>query len=138
MMRAKYVALFFIASMLVWSVPMFVHASTIWKSSTTHPDEVRVYTPDLTNYWFDGTSDSDSIKIGVWNQPDFTTTASTSLHIWARWNERYLNILDVVLNATSGGDPFYGSGSTTARVVTPLDDSYYRLNVSATSSLKST
>jgi len=120
----------------VYGAPVFAYASTIWQSAPIHPDEVRIYTPELAHSWFNGTLAAPVIQMGTWDQPDFTTTASTSVHLWARWNGGYLNILDVVLNATSGGDPFYGTGSTTAQVVTPFDDSYYRLNVGATSTLQ--
>ena len=117
-------------------VPLSARASIIWSSSAAHPDEVRIYTPELTNRWFNGTAAHPVVKLGTWNHPDFTTTASTTVHIWARWNGVYINVLTMLLRASSGGDPFYGSGSTTANVITPLNDFYYRLNVNSTSSLQ--
>ncbi len=116
--------------------PDFASASTIWQSASTHTDEVLVYTPQLNNSWFNGTRTAPTIKVGLWSQPTFVTDASTTLHMWARWNGSYISTLSVLLNSSSGGDPFYGIGSTTAEVVTPFNDDYYRLDVYATSSLQ--
>ncbi len=133
-MRARtLVVLFFVVTLS--GAPLLARASVIWSSVPTHPDEVRVYTPDLANRWFGGTATQPSIQLGTWNQSDFTTTASTSAHIWARWNGIYVNVLDVILKASSGGDPFYGSGSTTAHVIGPVG-SYAILQVRATSTLQ--
>ncbi len=73
--------------------------------------------------------------LGAWNGNDFTTTASTTVHIWARWNAVYLDFLDVILRSSSGGDPFYGPGITTAQVVGPIG-SYAFVRVFATSTLQ--
>lgn len=132
------IILLLVAGTLAFWVPMSAHASVVWSSAATHPDEVRIYTPDLINTWYDGTSASTSIKIGIWDQPDFTTTASTSVHIWTRWNGVSGAALDIILLASSGGDPIslYGLGSTTARLV-DLPYGFYPLGVDdATSTLR--
>lgn len=117
------------------SVPIFARASIVWSSAATHPDEVRVYTPELANRWFNGTAAHPVVQLGTWDQPDFTATASTSARMWARWNGIYINVLDVILRASSGGDPIYGTGSTTARIV-ESPKGFYDFNVYATSTLQ--
>ena len=133
-MRTRTLALFFIIALFVGK-PALTHASVIWSSSATHPDEVRIYTPDLTKRWLNGTATSPIVKLGTWDGSDFTTTASTSARIWARWNGVSVDFLDIILRASSGGDPFYGTGSTTAQIIGPVGG-YALVRVMATSTLQ--
>ncbi len=131
-MRTRtFVFLFSIISL--FGVPVFAHASIIWSSAATHPDEVLVYSPTLPR-WYEK-SGMPSGLLGTWNGNDFTTTASTTAHIWARWNTVSLDCLDVVLRASSGGEPFYGPGITTAKVVGPTGG-YTLVRVLATSTVQ--
>jgi pimeloyl-ACP methyl ester carboxylesterase len=118
--------------------PPPVHNAVVWASTSAQPNELRIYTPNYPNPWFGGTAMNPSVKLGVWDKPDFTATASTTVHIWSRWNGSSANILDVTLRTSKGGDPFYGTGyaTTTAEFITPYNDSYYRLGVTATSTLQ--
>ena len=120
------------------TTPPSVHNDVVWASTSAQPNELRVYTPSFPNPWFGGTALNPSVKLGTWDKPDFTATASTTVHIWSRWNGVSSNILDVVLRTSKGGDPFFGSAyaTTTAEFITPNNDSYYRLGVTATSALE--
>ncbi len=95
---------------------------------------MQVYTPTEAHHWF-GLNDVPTIFLGTWDGPDYTTTTQTIGRIQARWNGSYLNFLDVNLYASTGGNPLYGAGKTTAHVVGD-PGSYYLLQVSATSSLQ--
>jgi len=95
--------------------PSLTSAETLWQSTQTHEISIPVYTPDQTYPWF-GTQSSPSIDLGVWNGNDFTTTASTTLTLWARWNGVSSNILDVIFR-TANSNPFDGSATSTAYVV---------------------
>ncbi|MBU6490706.1 alpha/beta hydrolase [Patescibacteria group bacterium] len=131
-MRARsLIGLFSVATS--FCVPAFVHASTIWSSAAIHPDEVLVYTPSLTNPWYGGTSTSSIIQIGTWSQPDFTTDASTTIHIWARWNGQVSPVLDILMAAT---DPATNPYDTNQNIIQHPNGDIYRLNVYATSSLQ--
>ncbi|MDE2021769.1 MAG: DUF5011 domain-containing protein, partial [Patescibacteria group bacterium] len=131
-MRARsLIGLFSVATS--FCVPAFVHASTIWSSAAIHPDEVLVYTPSLTNPWYGGTSTSSIIQIGTWSQPDFTTDASTTIHIWARWNGQVSPVLDILMAAT---DPATNPYDTNQNIIQHPSGDIYRLNVYATSSLQ--
>lgn len=113
--------------------PATSHAATLWQSSSSSPDTAQVLVAGTPQKWF-GVNDRPSIFLGTWDNPDFTTDASTMLHLWAQWNGGSSPVLDVILDATVNGDPFYGTGSTTANIVGPIGD-FYRLNVWATSTL---
>lgn len=132
-MRAHTLALFFVIAL--FCAPLLARASVIWSSIPTHPDEARIYTPDLTKPWFNGTASNPVVKLGTWTGDDFTTTTSTSVRLWARWNGVYLDFLDVILRTTSGGDPFYGGAGTNAQVVAP-PGGYFIIRATATSTLQ--
>jgi len=103
--------------------PRIVRAELIWQSAPSHTDELKVYTLELSHRWF-GTEDSPTLYVGTWDGPDFTTDASTTVHMWARWDGNTggyydANILDVGLDSSSGGNPYVFSGQapTTTRVI---------------------
>ncbi|MFH1178513.1 MAG: hypothetical protein V1711_02205, partial [bacterium] len=134
-MRIRNVALFFIIA-LAMVLPSASFAATIWRSAETHPDEVQIYTPEFVKDWYGGTAASQEIKIGTWNQPDFTTTASTTAYIWARWNGDISPILDVSLRAYPDGTfPIPGGITTTTPIITQ-PYGFYAFNANATSTLR--
>ncbi|MFA6278650.1 MAG: alpha/beta hydrolase [Candidatus Paceibacterota bacterium] len=118
----------------VSGIPVFAHAVTIWRSATNHSDEVLVYSL-ATPRWYEKDGELSKL-LDTWSGSDFVTTASTSVHVWARWNGIYGSVLDIIFNASLGGNPFFGTGSTTAAIVMPINDYYYRLNVYASTSLE--
>jgi len=103
--------------------PQSAWAELLWQSAPSHADELKVYTLELSHRWF-GTEDSPTLYVGTWDGPDFTTDASTTVHMWARWDGNTggyydANILDVGLDSSSGGNPYVFSGQapTTTRVI---------------------
>ncbi len=107
--RTLGVAVLFLVTIFI-GAPRSVSAEVVWQSAPSHTDELQVYTPELSHPWF-GTEDHQILYLGTWNGPDFTTDASTTVHLWARWNGNtggYYdgNILDVGLESSSGGFPY--------------------------------
>ena len=106
---------------LISYIPAFAHATTgqvsglVWQSVSSHNDEIVVFTPSLAHRWF-GTEDNPVMYLGTWDGPDFVTTASTTVPLWARSLSSGGNILDVGLAASSGGDPYYGTTTPTSTV----------------------
>lgn len=131
-MRVRIFFILFVAIVLS-GIPAFAQASVVWSSVTSHPNETVVYSPTLPR-WYEKTAMPSGL-LGIWNGNDFTATASTTVHIWSRWNGKYLNHLALVLQTSSGGDPFYGPGKTKSQLVAPIGG-YYYVPVSATSTLQ--
>ena len=117
-------------------MPQHTNAIALFQSSDSQTDEILVYTPRSDGYsWFNNSIRRPHIKLGVWDREDYTITASTTIHLWSRWNAKVSNILDVIVRASQEGDPFLVS-TTTARIsYIPPRDSYYRLRVTATSTM---
>lgn len=117
-----------------WIDPQAVFASTLWQSTPTHPDVLPIFTPDQPHRWFGTLDDAPVMELGIWSGNDFTTTASTTLEIWAQWNGVSSNILDVMFR-TANGNPFDGSATSTAYVIG--DPGMYTIvHVTATTSLE--
>src|SRR3954471_13625267 len=90
--------------------PQLSAAGTLFQSTDSRSDEVLVYTPRADDHnWFNNNPTAfdgmPTLNLGMWTGADFVTNASTTIHLWARWNETFSNILDVLLSASSGGDP---------------------------------
>ncbi len=133
--KADAMRILLVASVLTFILmsPHISNAEVVWQSASSGPDSLQVYTPTSTHSWF-GLNDNPSVFLGTWSGQDFTTDVSTTLHLLAQWNGGTGNVLDVILQATSGGDPFYGTGTTTAHLVASPGN-YYPLAVTATTSL---
>src|SRR4051812_45219807 len=89
-------------------VPHVSAAGTLFQSTNSRSDEVLVYTPRADDHnWFNNNPNASdgmpTLNLGTWTGADFTTNASTTIHLWARWNDVSYNILDVLLSASSGG-----------------------------------
>ncbi len=129
-MRGGIVALF---QFLMAAMPLGVHASVLWQSADGRSDEIPVYST-TTPRWYE--QDGMQTKnLGVWNRDDFTTTASTSVHVWLRWNGTSFATFDVGLMSAIGGDPFSGAVAPNAKIL-KTDRMYYAFDASATSTLQ--
>jgi len=118
-------------------IPLNSQASTIWQSTSSHQDEIQVYTPNGVHSWLNGTQDVPTLNLGLWNGPDFVTSASTTVHIWSRWNGVMNPQLDFALDGSTGGDPMFGSGVFKAGLVNVLGG-YFPIFSYATSSMYET
>lgn len=75
----------------------------VWQSAPSHAEEIPIYSASGA---FNGTRPSNTVPLGVWTGPDFTTDASTTVHIWSRHGASGGTVLDIGLAASSGGNPY--------------------------------
>lgn len=90
----------------------------IWQSAPSHSDEVSLYSNYTSPPAFNGTRYSPVIPLGTWTGADFTTDASTTVHVWDRSGDPInWTILDVGLAASSGGNPYYAQPASSTHLI---------------------
>ena len=89
----------------------------IWQSTPDHNDEISVSDPLSNPGAFNKTRFSYSVPLGIWDGPDFTTTASTTVRIWDRSAQTTSAVFDVGLAVSSGGNPYTSSPERVAHLI---------------------